>query len=516
MLDLRKSSNGGKRAAEDEEEDRVEGGNEVDGSEVLRRSGDLASDADQQESSELNDINTSSCGAEKTKRGTAATTAAKSKGLIVGGSKLAAAVGRTDGKAIVAPPRVTAAKKDQLPMSVAAAAAEAATGAADRGQQGLVALKRSVSPSTHSQLVGSREEHLQSIGGGGGIGSVDAVDAAIPHSPQARSAAAQSDLNVRGSLTLLKTRAAGSRRRRSVADIEGTQQQPPQDEEAPNAANATSMSANVPFAATAAVCSDRDAGGNKYRDGALPPGAATTRVSLDLTSYAPQKGQEVDEAAEAPDASTQMLQCPDCARRFNPEPFAKHVKICAQVFLRKRKAFDSAQMRVEGNPDLKSYLEGEGLRPGGKVKGSKQQRGAIANNTKGKANISASAAAGGGGDGVTAKWREDSNAFRKAMQSARQVTTAIATGAPLPPPVPSAPDKSLVQCPHCERRFNANAADRHIPQCQNIRAKPSVLKRGGGGNASKGGGGGSSGIGGGNSAGGAGGSGKFGSGRSWQ
>ena len=83
-------------------------------------------------------------------------------------------------------------------------------------------------------------------------------------------------------------------------------------------------------------------------------------------------------------------------------------------------------------------------------------------------------------------WKDESNAFREAMKAAREVSKAIATGAPLPPPTPSAPDPSLVLCPHCTRRFSAKAADRHIPQCQNIIAKPSTLKRGGGLNASKG------------------------------
>ena len=50
------------------------------------------------------------------------------------------------------------------------------------------------------------------------------------------------------------------------------------------------------------------------------------------------------------------------------------------------------------------------------------------------------------------KWQLESNAFRASMRAAREVTKAIATGAPLPPPVASAPDPSLVQCPHCSRR----------------------------------------------------------------
>ena len=51
------------------------------------------------------------------------------------------------------------------------------------------------------------------------------------------------------------------------------------------------------------------------------------------------------------------------------------------------------------------------------------------------------------------------------------------------PYVPSAPDPSLVQCPHCGRRFNENAAARHIPICTSIKNKPTMLVKGTGGNA---------------------------------
>ncbi|KAH8061198.1 hypothetical protein JL722_4501 [Aureococcus anophagefferens] len=35
-------------------------------------------------------------------------------------------------------------------------------------------------------------------------------------------------------------------------------------------------------------------------------------------------------------------------------------------------------------------------------------------------------------------------------------------------------------CPHCSRTFNEKAAERHIPKCQSIKAKPKSLARGGG------------------------------------
>lgn len=166
-----------------------------------------------------------------------------------------------------------------------------------------------------------------------------------------------------------------------------------------------------------------------------------------------------------------MLECPDCNRKFNPVPFEKHVKICAKVFLQKRKKFDSTKMRVADNPELVKIL----------TQKQREEKKAKAAERKGQGRP----AAGNdetpvGGDDKKKKWEEQSKAFREAMKAARQVTAAIASGAPLPPPVMSAPDPSLIPCPHCGRRFNDKAAERHIPQCQNIKAKPSSLKRGSG------------------------------------
>ena len=53
---------------------------------------------------------------------------------------------------------------------------------------------------------------------------------------------------------------------------------------------------------------------------------------------------------------------------------------------------------------------------------------------------------------------------------------------PPPPTDPSLDDR--VPCPHCGRKFNATAAERHIPKCSSIRAKPKTLVRGGNGQGS--------------------------------
>jgi hypothetical protein len=171
----------------------------------------------------------------------------------------------------------------------------------------------------------------------------------------------------------------------------------------------------------------------------------------------------------------EQLECPDCGRKFNRIPYEKHVKVCAKIFIQKRKVFDSKQKRIpEELVQLQKETQGLGR---GKKKGGK------------------SGAAAGGGAGSAAdraiqgekkaKWKEQSNAFREAMRMARMAKQAEETGGPMPQFTPSAPDPSFIRCENCGRSFNERAAERHIPLCSNIRAKPSSLKRGSGGAGGK-------------------------------
>ena len=66
------------------------------------------------------------------------------------------------------------------------------------------------------------------------------------------------------------------------------------------------------------------------------------------------------------------------------------------------------------------------------------------------------------------KWKRDHQAFQQALQANRQISQATANGVPLsdlPPPPPTNSDlDDRVPCPHCGRKFNAKAAERHIPK----------------------------------------------------
>jgi hypothetical protein len=63
-------------------------------------------------------------------------------------------------------------------------------------------------------------------------------------------------------------------------------------------------------------------------------------------------------------------------------------------------------------------------------------------------------------------WRQKHEEFVATIRAARAVTHALKTGGPLPPPPPPAENPDYVQCPYCQRRFNEEAAKRHIPFCK--------------------------------------------------
>ncbi len=155
-----------------------------------------------------------------------------------------------------------------------------------------------------------------------------------------------------------------------------------------------------------------------------------------------------------------FMECPDCGRHFAPEPFSRHVRICKKVFVNKRKVFDSSKKRIEAIPELKSLLDSK--------KRNKRQSAAAQQPPKSN------------------KWKEQSMAFREAMRAAREYANGGGGNNGGDVVVERKPyvDPSLIECPNCQRRFNDKAAERHIPICKNIIAKPSSLKKGSGTQAS--------------------------------
>ena len=173
-------------------------------------------------------------------------------------------------------------------------------------------------------------------------------------------------------------------------------------------------------------------------------------------------------------APEQQQQSRGCGRTFNLKAFARHAKICKKVFEEKRKEFDSQSARLAGtgaNPGARAGPTGTfaGSRRGAGARAREPVRPGGGPSSSSSSSASASASASASSSAKSAKWKARSEQFRAAMRAARDPGAA---------PAPAGPDPSLVPCPHCGRRFNEKAAERHIPKCQTIKAQPKMLRRG--------------------------------------
>uniref|UniRef100_H2S7S3 Zinc finger C2HC domain-containing protein 1A n=1 Tax=Takifugu rubripes TaxID=31033 RepID=H2S7S3_TAKRU len=123
-----------------------------------------------------------------------------------------------------------------------------------------------------------------------------------------------------------------------------------------------------------------------------------------------------------------------CGRPITTE--TRHAQICQSV-AKKRKVFDSSRQRAEGTdiPTLKP------MKP--KPEPPKKQ----------------------------SNWRKKHDDFIATIRAAKSVAHIIKDGGPLPPPPPPTYDPDYIQCPCCQRRFNENAAERHIKFCQEQAAR---------------------------------------------
>jgi hypothetical protein len=150
-----------------------------------------------------------------------------------------------------------------------------------------------------------------------------------------------------------------------------------------------------------------------------------------------------------------LVPCAECGRKFNADRLPKHQKACKKSN-HKRKTFNSAAARVEGTGAEK--FVGKGffiyfiflnifffpfflLLTCNTAKAEpKQKEGAL---PKPK------------------KWKQEHDQFIAALRAARGASNPAGGDGFAAPAAPTI-DPSLVQCPHCERRFNATSAERRI------------------------------------------------------
>lgn len=168
---------------------------------------------------------------------------------------------------------------------------------------------------------------------------------------------------------------------------------------------------------------------------------------------------------KAPIVRDDLAECRFCGRRFATDRLGVHEDICGKTGKKKRKIFDSTKHRVQGT-ELETYVI-----PGGKKVPSKK----INTNHQDRKHSSKLGAP------PKNNWRRTHEEFIAAIRAAKQAQNYVAQGgklSDLPPPPPSS-NPDYVQCPHCGRKFNEGAAQRHIPKCATYQFnKPKGVQKG--------------------------------------
>ncbi|XP_063780013.1 zinc finger C2HC domain-containing protein 1A isoform X2 [Pseudophryne corroboree] len=129
--------------------------------------------------------------------------------------------------------------------------------------------------------------------------------------------------------------------------------------------------------------------------------------------------------------------CKICGRTFILATLKKHIPICQKAAVKKRKTFDSSRQRAEGT----EISLVKPIKP--KPEPPKKQ----------------------------SNWRRKHEDFINTIRAAKGLGQILKEGGELPPPPPPTYDPDYVQCPYCQRRFNENAADRHISFCKEQAAR---------------------------------------------
>jgi len=176
-----------------------------------------------------------------------------------------------------------------------------------------------------------------------------------------------------------------------------------------------------------------------------------------------EKAGEQDDPYGGGDEERQ--ECPTCGRKFVAEALIKHQKICKKVFVQKRKVFDVKKVRQEAI--MQDVIENGGGPIGG---GNDYYKPPIAclvlvklkqATTAKKAPPQEKPLAGG----KVPKWKAQSEMFRAAMRAVKSDDEPSGGGRGFAQPTIEQHD-DRTECRHCGRKFNEQAAERHIPLCE--------------------------------------------------
>ncbi|NXC28229.1 ZC21C protein, partial [Campylorhamphus procurvoides] len=137
-------------------------------------------------------------------------------------------------------------------------------------------------------------------------------------------------------------------------------------------------------------------------------------------------------------------QCSFCKRKFLCTRLEKHMSICGENQVSKRKVFDSSKARARGT-ELEQYQQWKNSR-------------SAQSETPPRRN----------------NWKQKHEALIQTVCQARQLQQLLAKGGKVSdlPPLPPMENPDYVACTYCGRQFAPRAAERHIPKCKTIKNKP--------------------------------------------
>ncbi|XP_050666054.1 zinc finger C2HC domain-containing protein 1C isoform X2 [Leptidea sinapis] len=174
-----------------------------------------------------------------------------------------------------------------------------------------------------------------------------------------------------------------------------------------------------------------------------------------VSPHSSRPNKPATRVASSPQGAASGDACATCGRHFAPDRLAKHQDICRKTHAKKRKPYDVLKHRLAGT-EAEPFI-------------SKLRKPPSQSNTKGTKSLNSN-------------WRKQHEEFIQAIRAAKQVQAHLNAGgklSDLPPPPPSE-NPDYVQCPHCNRRFNQGAAERHIPKCASFqfnKPKPPARRR---------------------------------------
>jgi len=158
--------------------------------------------------------------------------------------------------------------------------------------------------------------------------------------------------------------------------------------------------------------------------------------SITSVTFAPSTLPDMLEAES--EGTVERVQCSMCQRYFAPDRIDKHSRVC------KGPIESKSNKRTTYDP-----------------------RRAIAEAESQSSDTSRPA--------KDAKWKREHEEFQAALRTAKLAQAIIARGGniskELPPPPPSE-NPDYIMCPYCTRRFNPQAAERHIPHCRTAITRP--------------------------------------------